>query len=406
MKLDRIISLLSTLLALGIVIFFSYTKFLKCEDKKLYHVELPANRNISQYVYSSGILEIKNPVKIGSVISGTVKKLYVKENEFVKKGQLLAEIDPGTGDTDYHVAQEAFHKEHSKLQYRTKHFARLKALHKAGQVAHDAIDQQKQLLEAAQYDYNIAKTKLEKEKLLLNARKITAVADGVITEVNITNGSGVSGADVSHSEPLFEVAPDITDMEAKLNIDESDIGEVRAGAPVKFTVNTYPDHELISKITEVGYSPKAAKRSITSAAFYKATMEIDNDMRCYRPGMALNAKIRVAEAKNALSIRGLAFQTDPCLLKKIAHALNYTFEPLPHESRKRICKEHCHTHTVVKFIWVDTGKSFAQRAITLGITDGNFFEIKKGLKPGDKVVTDLVEEGVLEKKYKKHFSLW
>ena len=195
-------------------------------------------------------------------------------------------------------------------------------------------------------------------------------------------------------------------MEAKLNIDESDIGEIKVQQQVKFTVNTYPDRELISKITEVGYSPKAARSSISSSSFYKATMEIDNDMRCYRSGMALNAKICVAKAKEALAIRGFAFQTNSCLLKKIAKAIGYNFAPLPSEHRKRLKKEHCKAHSIVKFIWIDDGSSFVQRGVTLGITDGNHFEVKKGLTEGDKVITDLVEESVLEKKYKKHFSLW
>lgn len=404
MRFEKVVSFLTLLVAISIITWFGYHKFFYKPLPQLYKTENPTHKNISQYVYASGILEVKNPIKIGSIISGTIKNIHVKENQLVTKGQLLAEIDPGTGETDFHIAYQEYEKLLHTYRFQKNHFARLNSLYKANQLAKDVFEQAQQVFHSAKRDFKIARAKLEKEKLLLSARKVIAVEAGFITAVNITLGSGVIGANVGTSEPLFEIAPEITNMQAKLDIDESDIGVIQTGQLVTFTVNTYPERRMKSVISDVGFSPKQIKNSANSALFYKSAIEIDNKEKLLRPGMALNAKIHIARSKKALAIKGLAFQINPHHLKTIAKKLNYDISPLQKTTKVKLRKKH--KNTKLKFVWVAENRSFIEKAILLGITDGNYFEVKSGLTPSDNVILDVVEPNKLQNIYKRQFSVW
>lgn len=374
-----------------------YQRYVKKPAPQLYKTEKPQCRSISQIIIASGILEIKDLVKIGSVVSGTIKELYVKEDQQVQKGELLAEIDPGTGETDFQDAYLRVMRLQAELEYQEKNYLRKKELFETGQLAKDTFEMLERDYETKKIDLKSAKTKLEKERLSLQNRKILAAGNGFVTAVNVYKGSGVTGTDFS-SAPLFEIAPDITEMEAKLDIDESDIGSVKPGQIVTMAVNTYPDLEIKTTIKTVGFSPKTNKDSL----FYKATIDISNHNRLFRPGMTLNAKIKASKIKKALCIKGICFQTNPKVLKTIAKQLNYEFKPLDKKSRKEFKKTYPNKR--VKFIWTVANKTFIEKGILLGITDDNYFEIKEGLSEHEEVITDIAEKDDMEKLYKKWFK--
>ncbi len=399
MNIKKLFLYTLTLLALGAGSIAVYHKFFKKAPPPLYQTIKPKKKTISQDISSSGALTIKDPIVIGSLVSGTVKKLYVKENQHVKKGQLLTYIDPGTGDTDYQRALFRYQKWQKDVEYKQANFDRQKVLYQAGQLAKDEIERLEKELVITKLELKQANALLEKEKFNLENRKIVAVQAGFLTAVNITEGSGVSGADVSTSSAkIFEIAPNICHMEAKLDIDESDIGQLKPGQSVSFTVNTYPDQTLYTKIRDIGFSPKTSN----GVSFYKATVDINNEKELYRPGMAINAKIKIAKAKNALCVKNLVFQINPKALKKIAQALKFEYTPLSHDFKKQFKKNNAGKR--VKFVWLASNKSFNQIPVILGITDGKYFEITSGLKENAEIISDIAEDDVMEKIYKKWFK--
>ncbi|MFH0897977.1 MAG: efflux RND transporter periplasmic adaptor subunit [bacterium] len=380
----------------GIII---YHIFFKSPPPKLYQTTKPRRKTITQTVSASGVLTIKDPICIGCVVSGTVKKLHVKENDYVKKGQLLAYIDPGTGETDYQISLYNYQQKNKEFIYLQNNFKRQKELYKANQLAKDAFEALEKNLEIASLNLKQAKSNLEKEKLNLENRNIFAVQAGFITEINITEGSGVSGVNVSSlSAKIFEIAPNICNMEAKLDIDESDIGLIQPGQSVNFTVNTYPDKLLFTTIRDIGFSPKITD----GTAFYKATVDIENKNKLFRPGMTIDAKIKISQKPDTLCVKNIVFQINPKALKTIAKILNFSYYPLPKNFKIKFQKNHPLER--IKSIWTVNQNSFNEVPVILGIVNEKYVEIKTGLKETDLIISDIAEEDVMTKIYKKWFE--
>lgn len=400
MKIHKLLfPLIIIIMGSGITILL-YQKY-KTPMPTLFKTEHPQRKTITQTVAASGILEIKNMMKIGSVISGIATKIYVEENEFVKKEQLLTYIDPGTGETDYQIALLNVQKSQQEFDYKKNNFERQKQLYEAKQLAKDAFQNIEKEYIKTELDLKIAKETLQKEELNLNNRKIKAIGDGYITTINVSQGMSVSGANVSAVQAsLFEIAPDITQMEAKLDIDESDIGLIKPGQEIKITVNTYPDMHLLASIATVGFAPKSAQEG-NGSKFYKATADINNKEKLLRPGMLLNAKINIAKAKKVLCVQGIVFNLNYKALALIAKKLGYSYKALPENFRYNLRQQR---EKRIKFLWVFENKSFIQKAVSIGTTDDNLFEIKAGITEKDTIVTDIIEEDKMEEMYKKWFG--
>jgi len=394
---------LSIVILLAGASVITYKKFFKKKPQKLFTTGYPEKRDISHAVSASGVLEIKDLIKVGSNVSGTAKFVYVDEDDVVKQGQLLAEIDPGTGETDFQQALWLYERVQKEYAYLKKNFERQKQLYHAQQISQDNFEKIATEYETKELEVKIAKARLEKEQLILSNRKIVAPGNGLITKVNIFKGGGVSASNVAVSSgALFEVAPDITQMEAKLDIDESDIGFIKPKLPVKFSVSTYPDMYIRTSIKSISFSPSKGKSGSNGALFYKATLDIENKDKKFRPGMAIHAKIKVAKAKNALSIKGLIFQINDKTLKQIAEKINYGYKAIEKKDRKDFLAKHKQDR--VKFIWVLENKTFIQKTVVLGVTDDDYFEIKSGITEKDVIVTGVIEEDEMAKIYKKFFS--
>ncbi|MFH1832398.1 MAG: efflux RND transporter periplasmic adaptor subunit [bacterium] len=401
MKIKILFVYLSVLASLTLASTITYYKFFKKAPPKLFTTTMPKLKAISQNVSASGILSIKNPIKIGSLVSGTVKELYVTENQFVKKGDVLAIIDPGTSDTEFQKAFYEHEKTRKEFEYTKNNFERKKKLYQANQLSKDEYERLSKELDITELNLKKAKINLEKEQLYLNNRKIVAIQDGFITAVNTTKGAGVSGVEVSNScSELFIIAPNITQMEAKLDIDASDIGLIKPDLPVSFTVSTYPDKVSYTKIRDIGFSPKISNDS----AFYKASVDIDNETQLFRPGMTIHAKIKVAKSKSTLCINGIAFQINGKMLEKIAKQLEYNYQPIKKRSKKEYRNSRANQR--VKTVWIEQDKNFIEKQVILGITDNNYFdfEILEGLTANDKIIIDIVEDDVMQNIYKKWFK--
>lgn len=392
-KLPIKLLFVGTIVIIGVLAYRKYTK--PKNNVPPYKTEKPQKKKIRQTINTTGVLEIKEILKIGSQVPGNIVEIYAKENQRVKKGQALALIEMTKGDTEVKATRKALEKAQKDFAYQQKYYQRQKALYQAGQISQNTFENIETNYRKFEDDYQIAKINLETKTRELRLTKILSPEDGIITNVLLTKGSAVSDYD----NKIFELALNITDMKVTIDIDESEVGQLKEGQKVVVTANSFPDFPLKTKISEISCSPKAVAGG---AAFYKATAPIDNkDMRL-RPGMMVTAEIRVAKAKDALCINNFAFSIDPNVLKEIAKEIKYDYVALDKKQQKAFTNTH--PNDPVRFIWVAQDRKFIQKAITLGITDNTVWQVTSGLTENDNIVIDLKELGADE--MKKMYAKW
>ena len=397
MKIKNLIILSSLLTITVISTNYIYKKHFKKAPPKPYKTTSVGCRDIYQIINVTGKLEIKDTMKIGSLVGGTIKKIYVAENDTVKKGQPLALIDNGKEDTDVKRTFGELKNIEAELKYQKKYYERQQQLFKADQISQDLFEQVTKNLEQTNANLISAKANLKKYEIEYNNTKIIAPSDGIIISVGISIGERITTA--LDATTLFKIANDLTKMEAELNIDESDIGQVQINQKVKFNVSSYPDKNFKGFITSVNYYPDI-KNGILS---YKAYVCVNNENMLLRPGMTINAEIKVAKSKKCLSIITQAFQINSKLIKAVAKKLKYKIK-LVDKKIKKTLEAKCNKKDAVKTVWTIKNKTFREKAIIIGITDDNYYEIKSGLKENDRIIIDIEEDDKLKKVYAKIFK--
>ena len=399
MNKKKIIIAILSYFFLSLIGIITYKKFFKKPQSLPFSTERPERLTIKRIIETTGKISIAEKIKIGSLVAGTVKNLYAKENEWVKKGQLLAEIDTGKDDGDVREAEGTVEQTKADYNYYQAHYPRQKILYQSGQLAKDAFESIERDFHKSKGAYLSAQAQLYKAKRSYQDTRIYAPQDGVIIEVGISEGERVT-TDLD-ATILFSIAKDITKMEAYLEIDESNIGDVKVGQKVRFSVDAFPNKKFKTFLKEIGYSPTRSGGNI----YYEATIDIDNSQKLLRPGLTVNAKISIAKVKDALAITSHAFMISPKILKEIARQQGYGFNPITKEEFK--LKEKATEH-LVQTVWVVQAngepQSFVEKIVTTNITDDIYYEVTSGLNETDNVIIDVEEENYLEKVYKKAFA--
>lgn len=378
--------------------YFIHHKHFKKAPTEPYKTEAPQKRTISQEVNVSGALVIKESFEVGSLQPGIIKEVSVKANDRVKKGQLLCTIDTGKDDTELREAQAFFEKAEKEFEYQKHFYHRQQQLYQSGQLSKNAYQGYLRDYDKAFADVQATKATRDKRKMEYESIFVKSPTDGIVLAVEATKGMRTT--DLTNVK-LFDIAQDPKDMEAELEIDESDVGTIKPGMLVKITANSFPDRIIKAKINQVSFTPKASsdKRDETAVTSYKARVDINNADLSLRPGMVVNANIKIQKAKDALSLSGLAFQMDEATVQKAAQRLGYSIVKVPKETVKKM--KALKENTVVKLVWVVHNKQFIQKAITIGITDNSYWQIIDGLTEADNVLLDIEEPEELSDMYKR-----
>lgn len=351
-------------------------------------------RTIKHHVCSVGVLELKNTIKVGSLVSGTVTKIYAQEHTKVKKGDLLATIDNGKLDTEVKEAKAQITKNEAIVKYQKKQFERSQQLLKEDNISEQEFERFEQLFSVAKAELKLAESTHEKKALEFNNLNITAPIDGTIIAVGITEGMRIT-TDLD-ATVLFHIVNDLSIMHGILEIDESDISNIKNEQKVSLSIESYPYKTFTGNIIDVRYSP----RKKGGVLFYHATVEISNSEGLLRPGMTLQAYIHVAKEKNrpTLPISVFSFNKE----KLLPHALccKKTIVALSPEEKKHIQKKQKNRH--VQFVWVLDKEDCKEVPVILGITDDLFFCILDGLSEQDAVICNIQTKE--KKKSKTLFS--
>lgn len=370
-----------------------YTMFFAKKEERLYSTKKPEVRNIKKIIRATGGIQPVDLMKIGSIIIGVIDEMFVEENEFVKKGQLLATIDDGKGDTNVRAAQASLDQAKAHLTYYTAFFKRQQALHESHFISDDDFEKYSAEYEQAKKEVDLQKAQYDQAKMLFDKKQITAPDDGIV--VGKTSSEGETVTFYAPATIIYTIAKDIKKMKAEIEIDESTVSFVKKGMEADLTFDTYLGRIFKSKITDISNNPIEKGGAIC----YKGTLPIDNNEMLFKPGMTITAEIIVAEKKHVLAVRGQQFAIKPETIEKVAKIKKMGYHPLSLEERAKHQK-----HGETRVVWIERDNAFIEQPIKIGLTDGAFFEIIDGITDQDLVVEDTIEENAMEKAFGKIFG--
>lgn len=308
------IAIIIAILITSIFIFLSFKK-----NKIEYETSAVQKRTIIQVVEASGTINPVNTVSVGSTVSGLISAIYVDFNSKVTKGQLLAEIDPRTfqATVDQNAANVASAKadlanKQATFEMSEKTLKRYKNLYAKNFIPKSELDQAESDYKSNLAMVNAAKAKITQTQaqynqsmVNLNYTKITAPVGGMIISREIDLGQPVAAS--FQAPELFTIAQDLEKMQIEVNVSEADIGEVKEGQDVTYTLDGYPNSEFYGKVTQVRISPTTVSNVVT----YSVIVTVDNSDLKLKPGMTANVSIITAKNENVLCVPNMALKFTP-----------------------------------------------------------------------------------------------
>lgn len=376
------------------VLFFTLRK----KDTSIVFVTVhPVRGYIAKSITATGTLQPVDTVSVGAQVSGLVKNIFADFNSVVKKGQLLAEIEPSIIKAQSDESKANLANAKSNFKYQQINFSRQKKLYMLG-----AISQSDFQLATSQYqtakaavDNITAQLKITLQTLAYT--NIYSPIDGTVLNRNVSAGQTIAS---SFSAPtLFVIAKDLTKMQVSAAVDEADIGGVVAGQAVSFTVDAFPDDIFRGTVLEVLLHATVSSNVVT----YRTLINVDNKNLKLKPGMTASINIYSEVDSNSLLIssRALTFKPDSILLKKytIIHAdqLHFTNPALNISERDSINKDTTERQEFKRsFVWVKKSDTLIQRLILTGLNDDTNVKVLSGLLLTDEVVTSATASAAKE----------
>ena len=337
------------------------------EEKQIsFSFEKAAPANIQIGVTATGTIEPVTSVTVGTQVSGIVSRIYVDYNSVVKKGQVIAELDKTNLTSELNTAKPNLASAQSSLNYETDNYKRYKTLYSKGLVSADEYESAKLSYDKALQTVVSQKEQLTKAQTNLGYATITSPIDGVVLSKAVEEGQTVAAS--FNTPELFSIAKDLKDMRVIADIDEADIGEVKEGENVKFTVDAFPNDTFEGVVTQVRQEATTTNNVVT----YEVVISAPNADLKLKPGLTANVTIFTAEKNNVLSVP--------------SKALRYT--PTVETIGKKYKIQDCNGKNKV---WTLEGNVLKAHAVQIGISDGSHTEIISGISNGVQVITELKE---------------
>ena len=345
----------------------------KKEEKITFDTAAVAPANIMNSITATGTIEPVTSVTVGTQWSGIVSKLFVDYNSVVKKGQVIAELDKTNLMSQLNTAKTQLATAQSQLNYQTANYKRYKTLFEKGLVAADDFDNAKLSYTQAKEQVASAKEEVQRAQTNLGYATITSPIDGVVLSKSVEEGQTVAA---SFSTPeLFTIAQDLTNMQVVADVDEADIGDVKEGERVTFTVDAYPDDTFEGEVKQVRQEATTTNNVVT----YEVVISAPNADLKLKPGLTANVTIYTAERKGVLSVPSKALRFTPqketvgkMKIVDVANAKNK--------------------------VWTIEGNFIVAHKVNIGMTDGTNTQIVGGIAEGTKIVTGLNVMGGEEEK--------
>ncbi len=274
---------------------------------------------ITEVVEASGTINPVNTVSVGSTVSGLIKEIYVDYNDVVKKGQILAQIDPANFEATVQQNQAQINNARANLaklqaiaNYDQKQYVRYKNLYSKNFVAKSELDEKLSTYQSDLAQINAAKAQISQYQATLKTAltnlgytKIIAPVDGTVISREIDLGSPVAAS--FQAPELFTIAQDLTKMQIEVSVSEADIGRVEEGQDVTYTLDGYPDSTFTGKVTQVRLSPTTESNVVT----YTVIVDVNNEDLKLKPGMTANVSIITDKSENVLCVPNMALKFTP-----------------------------------------------------------------------------------------------
>jgi HlyD family secretion protein len=317
-------------------------------------------------------------VLVGTQVSGTIQSLYVDFNSPVKKGQILAQIDPvsfqaqvGQARANLLVAKANVEKAEAGLLEAKRTLERNRTLFQKNYIAKSDQDTAETTEQSARAQVTAAKAQVQQTRAALdyaenNLRytRIVSPVDGTVISRNVDVGQTVAAS--FQTPTLFNIAQDLTKMQIDANIDEADIGKIKVDQSVEFTVDAYPEETFRGKVFVIRNAPITVQNVVT----YDVVVKVDNPELKLKPGMTANVSIILEEKRGILRVPNAALRFKPegkdVDLKNLKGA----------------------------GVWMLKDRKPERLQVKTGISDGNYTELVNGsLKENREVVVEAVENG-------------
>ena len=335
----------------------------KKEEKISFDTAKVMKTNIQTSITATGTIEPVTSVTVGTQVSGIVSHLYVDYNSVVKKGQVIAELDRTNLISELNTAKANLSSAQSSLNYQLSNYNRYKELHEKGLVSADEFESARLQYLQAKEQVNTSKESVQKAQTNLGYATITSPIDGVILSKSVEEGQTVAAS--FNTPELFVIAQDLTNMRVIADIDEADIGGVKEGQRVSFTVDAFPDDHFEGQVTQVRQQATTESNVVT----YEVVISAPNKDLKLKPGLTANVTIYTLEKNDVLAApaKALRFQPNEAFLQK-----GETIDDCEGDHK----------------VWTKEGTVFKAHKVEIGTTNGIMTEIVSGIKEGTEVLTD------------------
>lgn len=365
-KRKKIVLILAGLavLIIGIVILFSGS------NKTKYRTVKVQKGNIIQRVTATGTVNPVTTILVGTRVSGTITALYADYNSEVKKGQLIAQIDPipfenelRQAEADLFNAKANLLKAQVTLQDAERTLQRKKELFRRELIARSELDDAEVAYDTARAQYSMAlaqvkkaEASLQQAKTNLGYTKIISPVNGVVIAKNVEVGQTVAAS--FQTPTLFTIAPDLTKMQIDTNVDEADIANIKIGMEATFTVDAYPERKFKGIVRQIRLNPTITQNVVT----YDVVISVDNSHLLLKPGMTANVTFVTQEKDNVIKIP--------------AAALRFK---MPNAAPSK-----------QQGVWILRNGKPLRVNVKTGISDGEWIEVVEGdIKVGEDVIIDI-----------------
>ena len=374
--------------------YFWYQNSQSAANRITYETAQPARMALTVSVTATGTIQPTTQIDVSSEMSGVVRSVNVDGNSLIRKGDILAELDTERYKAQLTSMQASVAGATAKLadaqatlSASDLALARQESLQKKGlaitqdlEAARAAQARAAAAISSAEADIQIAQSNLELKQLDIDKSQILSPVDGIVLKRAVEPGQTVASS--LQAPVLFTLAEDLKHMQLEANVDEADIGTVKAGQQAVFTVDAFPGRSFPARIETIEFSPLTTDGVVT----YKAILSVDNSDLSLRPGMTATAQITVQEISGALLIPNAALRySPPAAAKQESFSLSRLFLPRMPRSERTAKKE---TAAGERVVWVLKDNAPQSLNITTGASDGKMTEVVKGeLDPATLLIT-------------------
>ncbi|MCK9338479.1 MAG: efflux RND transporter periplasmic adaptor subunit [Bacteroidales bacterium] len=382
-KIKRIIwGSIAAVLVLAIAVWIIIGK------KKFEEVTLTAEvakmDSLEIIVTATGEIQPVYKVEVGTQVSGIVEKLYVDFNSKVEKGDLLAELDRSTLQEQVNQATATLSNAESNLTLAKQSYDRIKALYENKAATQTSYEEATNQYIQAKNQVLTAKSDLQRAQVNLSYSKVYSPIAGIVLNKAVEQGQTVAAS--FNTPTLFTIANNLKQMQVEAKVDEADIGQIRMGQNVTFTVDAFPHNVFRGTVKQVRLEPVVTSNVVT----YTVIIDAPNPDEKLFPGMTASVNIIIEkQAGVVVPTEALFFTLNP-ITQKIMTEKGSTFQNLfkNEEELTNSLKE-----INKKTVWIKKGNQFEERLVTVGIDDGANTLIVSGIKAGEEVVISEAQLG-------------